>query len=56
MQIKKGTFTVVAYGKTEDELVENILFDINELTKDGIDDTIVCIEDVNSEEEGIDIE
>ena len=50
----KATITVISYGNTEDEAAENLLFDVNEATKDGIDDALVCIEEIDTEEEGID--
>jgi len=54
MKAYKATITMVSYGKTEDEAAENLLFDVNEATKDGIDDTLVSIEEIDTEEEGID--
>jgi len=54
MKAYKATMTVVSYGKTEDEAAENLLFDVNEATKDGINDSLVSIEEIDTEEEGID--
>jgi len=54
MKVKKGTLTVVAYGKTEDEMIDNLLFDLHEIIRKEGDDTLTCIEDVDTEEEGID--
>ena len=55
MKIKKVSITFTAYGKDEADAFENLLFDINEVTKDpDMDD--FNYEDTTTEEEELDAE
>ena len=53
MEIKKVTYTFVAYGKDEAEAFENLIFDMNEATRDPYMDEYVY-EDTTTEKEELD--
>ena len=53
MDIKKVERTFVAFGKTEEEAFEDLIFDMNEATRDPDMDEYVY-EDTTTEKEGLD--
>ena len=56
MKVQKATITFVAYGKTEDEAIGNILFDMSEIVRqdDAGEDVPVSLKTVDTKDEGID--
>jgi len=59
MKIYKAEIKLVQYGTTEDEAVEKLLFDMHEEAQNDFDSCVdgsILITEVDSEEEGVDIE